>query len=571
MTKFYNPYQFVPVTGRINSERIRVDYADIIAGNSEPNATVRHDLWHKDGLSGRIVCSLHLETPTIVGASQIKGDNRTPSIVEQYTWRNKPAIPASSIKGMISSIAETLSQSTLRILDEGKELKMRIKKELGDTKTTKVTLPRTIYEYFDNIDEDLNPWSKDRNHLTPAELLFGMVEINEKDENPDGTRNLSGRLRFSDATTSAATITQLAEVTLKTLNSPSLPSPAMYFHEQGRRGEYLSKESIYSSLHHLDTTPNGRKQYLHHSASQIHQESWLSTNDKHDNLKIRCQPMEAKQTFYFHIDFNNLSKAELTLLETSLMPGEGFQHRLGLGKSLGLGSISLGIQCVSLVDRQTRYSLDALHHSEERHQTAWRPEQITDEKEGWHTEYPTEWKALNKEKAQHKPTELQDNALIDQETLQIIKTLGDPASLEPGVAVHTPLTETQIKNKKVEDETFQWFNENDAENGQALSLIIPGQPLPPLHTTLDEATRAAEEAARCISDPLLAELIEVVKEKDPQEVDKILIGTPLANAILDTEDSKLQQALYLEVKKTCQKRGLFIGNKALKKYQKITT
>ena len=70
MKKFYNPYQFIPTTGLINGKSIRQDFADIAAGKAATNLNVRHDLWTGGSHSGRLLCSLYLDTPTVVGGKQ---------------------------------------------------------------------------------------------------------------------------------------------------------------------------------------------------------------------------------------------------------------------------------------------------------------------------------------------------------------------------------------------------------------------------------------------------------------------------------------------------------------------
>lgn len=245
MNRFYNPYQFIPVTGRIDGDSAthRCEFSEIAAGPA------RHDLWHRQGHSGRIVCGLRLETPTVVGARQ-EGQPRDPAkLVRQYHWRGQPAIPANSLKGMISSLAETLSQSTLRVLDNRK-IFLRVP---DDTKarSKRVELPLTAHDYFGHIDPDLPPWNKDRGRLTPAECLFGVVEVNEQDANPDPGRNLAGRLSFHDALPAAESVDFLPETLLRVLNSPKLPCPSMYFHLKGYRGQWIAKRDLYDRIGRL--------------------------------------------------------------------------------------------------------------------------------------------------------------------------------------------------------------------------------------------------------------------------------------------------------------------------------
>jgi len=349
MSKFYNPYQFIPVTGRVNGDKPRQPFKPIAAGTSTDNPQVRHDLWQGEALSGRIIARIHLHTPTVVGREQVDSGRDGTKRVLQYQWRGQAALPASSLKGMLSSLAEALSQSTLRVLNPdmgvpGKRGFMRIECARDDQDpecrafgTRKVRIPHSAEQYFRHIDDDLTPWRHQREALTPAELLFGVVEVDVKDSGRDSGRNLAGRVRFHDARGITAPRT-LPEVVLKILDSPKPPSPALYFHRAGQRGAYLSKRDMFDRSEDRDIQPNGRKFYLPHP--EVDDPPQWQTSKPSKN-KLSCGPIAEDQDLYFHIDFDNLSAAELTLLETALMPDGDFRHRLGLGKPLGLGQISI--------------------------------------------------------------------------------------------------------------------------------------------------------------------------------------------------------------------------------------
>jgi hypothetical protein len=65
-------------------------------------------------------------------------------------------------------------------------------------------------------------------------------------------------------------------------------------------------------------------------------------------------------TFYFHLDFENLSKRELALLVYAVRPTSAFRHKLGFGKALGLGTVRIEPLAMFRVDRQARYRQDDL-------------------------------------------------------------------------------------------------------------------------------------------------------------------------------------------------------------------
>ena len=500
MSRFYNPYQFVPVTGEVNGKKRvgHADYAQIATGTAATaHPGVRHDLWHPRCVSGRILCSLYLNSPLVVGAGQTRHPQSGSNEVEQYTWRGVEAIPANSLKGMVSSVAEALSQSAMRVLSDNL-ISLRITDDKSSIGTTRVTHHLKAADYFRHIDNELVPWRKDRESLSPAELLFGAVEVNEKGENPDHGRNLAGRLRFHDALPVSRPVTRLATTTLRILDSPKFYFSGdskgccvpFYLHLEGQRGGFLTTDDIYHKHTNRQIWPNGRKRYLHHPDSQVQAGHWRSDEpSKRANLKLRCAPIAAGQTFRFHVDFENLSAAELTLLEYALAPGVRFQHRLGLGKPLGLGSLTLCIEGVYLIDRLARYSAESLAAPANRYDRVWRPTHtpsVEAREQDFAATHPREWDALNGAPPLTKPADLEDTSLIDQGTLDVLLTIGDPRYLEPNVTVHTPLTEDQVHTRS-EDRTFEWFKENKERGRQALPPVQAQQLLPGLFSTSQEA------------------------------------------------------------------------------------
>ena len=110
--QFFNPYQFVPVTAPDTQGAI-ITTADLVVGKL---GRATHDHYVGDTHSGRILCTLTSETPMFVGAK--RDADVKPAKLEHYhlPGSDQPAIPASSLRGLISSIAESTSRSALRVL-----------------------------------------------------------------------------------------------------------------------------------------------------------------------------------------------------------------------------------------------------------------------------------------------------------------------------------------------------------------------------------------------------------------------------------------------------------------------
>ncbi len=216
-----------------------------------------------------------------------------------------------------------------------------------------------------------------RQGYTPAELLLGVVE-DHKGEGVASARALASRVRFFDAISFQPPRMASHAITLKTLASPKPPSPALYFHSQTNPNTYIPKGSLDkdSPARHR---PNGRKFYLHHPNNGLtgnNPDNWECRSraaDGRDHLRLSCQPLlpDPNNPFWFHLDFDNLTDAELTLLITALQPSPNHRHKLGLGKSLGLGTVKVEILGLFLVDRQGRYGPQAL--DQPRYTQGWLP------------------------------------------------------------------------------------------------------------------------------------------------------------------------------------------------------
>ena len=330
-----------------------------------------------------------------------------------------------------------------------------------------------IHDAFEKrIGINLPPWGHpSRTCLTPAESLFGVTPYAKVGDKLQ-SQSLASRVRFFDGF-SVRTPELEQEIPLKILSSPKPPSPAMYFREgvQTRKRDLVDMSAI---------TPNGRKYYIPHKSAENPMRilPWRSASDEHRNQKILCTPLSAGQTFYFHVDFDQLSFAELTLLQKALQPGGNFRHRLGLGKALGLGAVSVGICGTFFIDRFARYQTNELGQA--RYSSVAK------------AEWPEELNARYKEEAkavQFAPdwSGKPDLSLVDDDTLKIVLTVGDPVQ-QQDVPIRYPYTLDQ--NEYCETDGFEWFVANDKlpndeslpahRRRQALSPVQPGDLLPTL-------------------------------------------------------------------------------------------
>lgn len=113
-THFYNPYHFVPFSDQGKRKKSNdLDPKDINNGLTQ----VRHDALLPELNSGTLKVHCRTLSPLAIGGEQKKGNknNKTPNDIIPFHIGGELAIPGSSLRGMIASVAEILSDSPLRI------------------------------------------------------------------------------------------------------------------------------------------------------------------------------------------------------------------------------------------------------------------------------------------------------------------------------------------------------------------------------------------------------------------------------------------------------------------------
>lgn len=335
------------------------------------------------------------------------------------------------------------------------------------------------------IPADLLPFNPKRTSLSPAELLFGFTELDPDQHSNDPTRSFAGKVRISAATLAAYPSDEndlLApeHITLKALSSPKLPSPALYFRSlQGNNSNaYIPKHELNPNHH----TAKGRKYYLHamrtpdqkhiqklsdqgHPAqNNVGKLPWLSHQEtENQQLKVKIKPIKPKQSFYFQVDFNNLTAWELGLLCYALRPATDFRHRIGMGKPLGLGSVKIDILALQTLDRQKRYAQDS-QDSARYNQHRWVNPSATDmlAQAGYDVIEPTAKPLVPKDLKTRFSQTMAAN--IDR----ALTLLGEPQHVKQ--PVHYP----QVRDTVIEQESYQWFvaNDNSSDNPSAAKQTL---------------------------------------------------------------------------------------------------
>jgi CRISPR/Cas system CSM-associated protein Csm3 (group 7 of RAMP superfamily) len=436
----YNPYHFVPV---LKGARPNTD-----------EGQVTHERYVPKTFSGVFTCSVTLDTPVAIGSERDRpAAGGLPFLqpllipTNDGTNRQMPILPGSSLRGMIGAIIEAASNSALRILDK-KTYEVRVPNgRVTERQIVPMTdMPNeaaTAWDFFGAVDRQLLPLHPSRKTMTPAELLLGYVEETEeagltKNEKAP-TRTLASRVRFSDALPSSPYPWLGNPVNLKILSSPkpstvvapsskfkdvASPCPSMYMKPAEGPSSFVSKVELRPGAH----WPQGRKFYLHHQVA-AGTEPWKSTVPRPDpKQQVQVQPILAKTTFQFTVEFDNLSLAELLLLLFALKPSASFGHRLGMGKPLGLGSVTLEVVDLQIVNRPIRYTAAGL----------FRPRSLT-------PKWWTDWRKMVDKFA----TETLEPSIL-QALLALGETIPSP--------VRYPIVPGQQEGAT---ETYRWFVENE--------------------------------------------------------------------------------------------------------------
>lgn len=124
--EFHNPYHFVPVKkGTRSNDLSRADF------ELRKTAHVTHDRYLDATFSGRLVCKLTTEGPCVFGSTQARANPNDVSVVENYRLDGVHAVPATSIKGLLSAVAEAASNSALRVLHGERSFSYRA--EMGES------------------------------------------------------------------------------------------------------------------------------------------------------------------------------------------------------------------------------------------------------------------------------------------------------------------------------------------------------------------------------------------------------------------------------------------------------
>ena len=322
---FHNPYNFVRTPNR--TEEV---LKDPFAGDhdpSKPEYRENHSRYWSERYTGVIPVRLRTQTPLFITNPETR--RKMEGVTDHYIYDCLEYIPATALKGMLSSAYEIITNSRYRVF--GKQNFTKLKYRDGWDKKTYPCSPA------DCLPDLLHP-AKTIEQLSPTDRLFGWV-------GQEGKMAWRGKLRFSDATYKGVgePVEGFPEKDGKPLKILGAPKPAQarfYLGDKsgGPQKNGLTKEEAgYKNGKKL----RGRKVYLHH---QNFSPPSVFTQKRDKQNRSITGWIPAGKEFPFSIRFENLTGEELGGLLFLLGlsgPKHPYYFRLGYGKPLGLGSVEL--------------------------------------------------------------------------------------------------------------------------------------------------------------------------------------------------------------------------------------
>lgn len=462
---FHNPYHFVPAPkqdGPGLSPRDVQQWPEHLRHDRFVGASTIEGQF-EEVFSGRVVCRAVIQELLAVGNTQAEGQKPSKRgandgavrRVNLFKLGSDYALPGSALRGMFSALAEAASNSTLKVLADNP---LTLKPNGG----VPTTPGGTTHDFFRKRNPNLVPLQTGdgRTTLTLAEQLFGVVEITADGQKHTGKQQaalaLASRLRVSHALAHGNAPTEGSEAISKILGSPKFRYPSFYFNATDD-GEFISRDKNELSLN-KGHFPKGRKFYLHRQ--QLCNDDWIS-KPPHDpktiNQKTCVTPLETGE-FWFHFDFDNLSRLELELLCYVITPAAKFFHKLGLGKPLGLGKLKIEPAGVFLVKRLNRYGSDAL--GDPRYSSVWKDPAIP----GWPKQYGQEAN-LPATAGAKSPPDLRDDyrQRIKDHFPDLLPVLRAIELLGNSTKITSPVHYPQIPGQDLESRLFLWFQRNESQ------------------------------------------------------------------------------------------------------------
>lgn len=325
-----------------------------------------------------------------------------------------------------------------------------------------VSIPRWQYEkaIYEKIDVSFHP-AEDAESLCPTSRIFGFVrdkKISKKKDN-EGKSSYAGRVYFSDAKfdlSDGKKVRYDENIVLDILGSPKPTTYEFYLSNPNNKSQTGNYNNANMKL-------RGRKFYLHQKNEGQYKRKFDTDEKKHktsQNSTLNRVLAEGNE-FVFTVRFENLEEYELGLLLWSLALEKGMAHKIGMGKPLGLGSVSIEVESVEIIKRDIRYS--SFFQDDNSFQEGKEVEQID------YVSKFTDWiESVFCEKPKNSEDKSKTKEFKDLENVKDLKKILEyPNSLTK--PIHYPLC------KNTDEKHFEWFVANRHSKNQHQILPYPNK------------------------------------------------------------------------------------------------
>ena len=381
---FHNPYNFIPSPPR------NTYHPDL--GDSPP---VPYDAFDPERYCGRIQVRMLVKTPILVPDTDPANVQEDAHGHKTYALRvdanGLPAIPSSSVRGMLRSAYEAITNSRLGRFSSGH--KTRIQYRETKRPFRKMDFPESPW---DLLDATLHP-ALSINELSPADRVFGWVRADADADSPGG-ENRHNRIAVRGCLRVGPVLCESSlEEADQAFPDPGVPLAILAAPkpQQGRfyvaklpngkaqddglekveagysKGKGLRGRKVYPHQHDLPAThwenpieAQSTKHTGHYQEYRRPQDNGQDIRDDQNRSILGWVKPDAVFTFDVHVQ--NLSQVELgALLWLLKLPDEHY-FKLGGGKPLGFGSVRLTVdECdlrtgEQLCSRYSAWNSDAI-------------------------------------------------------------------------------------------------------------------------------------------------------------------------------------------------------------------
>lgn len=332
---FINPYNFVPTVKR--------DTGTSNLGDSRPAG---HHQLLPDLYSGWITVKMIVKTPLLVPDACVTIDENDHKTFDIRTNNaGQVLIPPTSVKGMLRSAYETVTNSRFSIFQHTEPLTYRSYPQ--PQPPHRKPHPNSPQEL---LDEEFHPASK-IDDLSPADRVFGWTRSKTRGvDSGESHDSYAGQISIGPIVPVPGEVKIQSGTTLAILSGPKPQQTRFYLGQKNKEGaiEPLpnSKNKIlYSIKQNPRAWLRGRKIYPHHRNRPDDywkkEDAEYCCKEKGDQNQTMQRWVGLDSQFTFTLSLRNLSSFELGALIYLLKLPKGRFHRLGGAKPLGFGSVRL--------------------------------------------------------------------------------------------------------------------------------------------------------------------------------------------------------------------------------------